>query len=108
MQREATALRTRPGAVTAIAGLKERLRGTSRRASVKPAFPVKGLLMRGEDGADLLVTVSRFVLGPRSMVRAFPQSPVSKEPVTLSRDEGRRWKRWSGSSCPGSAGIAAA
>lgn len=108
MRRRATALRTRPGAVTAIAGLKKRLRGTSQRASGKPAFPVKGLLMRGEDGADLLVAVSRFALGPRSMVRAFPQSPVSKEPVTLSRDEDRRWKSSVGISCPGSAGIAPA
>lgn len=77
----------RPDVATAISGRKKRLRDPSRRGSVKPAFSVKGLLMRSEDGADVLVEVSRFVLGPHSMVRACPQSRVSKEPVTLSRDE---------------------
>lgn len=43
--------------------------------------------MRSEDGADLLVEVSRFVLGPRAMVRACSQLRVGKESVTLSRDE---------------------
>ena len=90
MRRKAPALRTRPGAVTTIAGHKKAPRGTSRRGSVKPAFSVMGLLMRGEDGADVLVELSRFVLGPRSMVRAFLQSQVSREPVTLSRDEHMR------------------
>ncbi len=57
---------------------------------MKPVFSVKGLLMRSEDGADVLVELSRFVLGSHSMVRAFPQSRVSREPVTLSRDERMR------------------